>query len=624
MSTHSVRSFGLATAVAAVLLLAVCPAVQADEKTHKQIVLLTGPEGGTYHFMGMTVRGVASNAARMSVVSTPGSFENLIELATGRAELAFVQMDMLAEASRMQIGKHLLDEIRVVLPLYREEIHILTRVDMRIDTIGALLGRRVAVGSIGSGTYYSAQQFLAAFGIDIRTGIDPSFGSPRESIEGLIKGTVDAVFLTGGAPLKIVADLPAAASKAISVMNMSQQDINRIMEKTPGYELSVLRKGTYPVLENDIQVLATQAALVARASVEKDVVQSLLRDIFTNLDSLAAGHPKWSEVSLDRAVQMQSLYMDRILFHEGAVEFLPPREKQARVHILLSGPSGGTYGLFGRGIAKAARNEGVGVRDVESAGSLRNLFAVAFDRADFGLVQLDVLKKFLGGEWGEILSQNLRVVTPLYMEEVHVLVRAGAGIKSLADLKGKRLHVGGAGSGSRWSANALLGGDPEMAGDSRTMLSETSHAIQDLQGGRLDAVIFTGGFPVEMFGMISSEGENAVDLLTLSADELAKTMDGGGVYEKAMIPAHSYPWQEDQVETVSTACVLIANKKVEDAVVTRLLKAIHDGSKSMASEHEKWNNLSPDWSKSFLKSSGLPAHPGAMAYYSGGKKEGDK
>ncbi|MBI4615241.1 MAG: TAXI family TRAP transporter solute-binding subunit [Planctomycetes bacterium] len=590
----------------------VAPASADDD-----VILLTGPNSGTYHFMGMTIRGVASDPSKLHVVSTPGSFENLIELATGRADFAFVQMDMLAQAGRMQIGKSLLSGIRVVLPLYREEVHILVRNDANIGSIGAMVGKRVAVGSIGSGTYSSAQQILDAFGVDIRKGVDPDFSGPREALDNLLKGRVDAAFIVGGRPLKDIADLPEAAGRVVSFLSLSAPDVSRIMEKSPSYEVTSIPHGGYAIAREDVQTIATQAVLVTKESTRKEAVQRLLTDIFANLETLKAGHAKWHEVSLDRAVQMQDQFKDRILYHEGALAFFPPREVRARVHTMVSGVRGGTYNLFGEGIARVARNHGVGIRTVESAGSLRNLFAVAFDRADFGLVQLDVLLSLKSQEeYGELLTRNLRVVCPLYKEEVHILVRKGAKVKKLEDLKGKRVNVGGAGSGSRWSMGALLGEGGVNGESYHVEMGSTSQAIEALQHGQLDAVVFTGGYPVEMFRLLSGEDENEIELLSLSEEETKAACARAPGYEKATIPASTYPWQKSDCSTIATPCVLVANKDVEDDTVSRLLKAIHEESGMVAEEHAKWGNVSASWSRAFLKDCGLPVHAGSQAYYS--------
>jgi uncharacterized protein len=235
----------------------------------------------------------------------------------------------------------------------------------------------------------------------------------------------------------------------------------------------------------------------------------------------------------------------------AALGALPPpaAAQQIELNIVTGGPAG-TYIQFGRDIATLGEACGQTLNVRESAGSLENAVAVR-DRpvTQFGIVQSDVLEYLQtfreeNPELGRI-ADGLRVVFPLYDEEVHILARRE--IASLAGLAGRRVAVGVQDSGNFITAQLVLDLAQVEPAERRADLAPSA-ALEALQAGEIDAMFYVVGAPAALFEQVDGE---AFHLLPMDDPVLQ------AVYTPTVIEAGTYTFLDEDVDIVAVKAVLV-------------------------------------------------------------------
>jgi uncharacterized protein len=230
---------------------------------------------------------------------------------------------------------------------------------------------------------------------------------------------------------------------------------------------------------------------------------------------------------------------------------VPSAAQEIELNIVTGGPAG-TYIQFGRDIAALGEACGQTLNVRESAGSLENAVAVR-DRpvTQFGIVQSDVLEYLQtfreeNPELGRI-ADGLRVVFPLYDEEVHILARREIG--SLAELEGRRVAVGVQDSGNFITAQLVLDLAQVEPSERRSDLAPSA-ALEALLAGEIDAMVYVVGAPAALFEQAEIDGE-AFHLLPMDDPVLQ------AVYTPAAIEAGTYGFVEEDVDIVAVKAVLV-------------------------------------------------------------------
>ena len=218
---------------------------------------------------------------------------------------------------------------------------------------------------------------------------------------------------------------------------------------------------------------------------------------------------------------------------------------------MMTGGPKGTYYQFGLNLQELVKSKGIRLKVNNSTGSIENLYAV-YKRpyTQMGIVQSDVLAFVSRLQSDPILKRianKTKMVFPLYNEEIHLLGR-----QDLADfdaLEGKRVAIGKEGSGTYLTAKLLFEvSDVKPA----TMVSiGTDEALAKLKGGDIDAMFYVAGIPVKLFeaDVTADDGLALIPIMNKSIVEF---------YPTAEIPAQTYNWQQQAVNTVAVKAVLVS------------------------------------------------------------------
>ena len=218
---------------------------------------------------------------------------------------------------------------------------------------------------------------------------------------------------------------------------------------------------------------------------------------------------------------------------------------------IMTGGEKGTYYQFGLNLKELVKSRDIRLRVINSTGSIENLYAV-YNRpyTQMGIVQSDVLafvSRLQSDPTLKKIAKKTRMIFPLYNEEVHLL-----GLKELADfddLAGKRVAVGKEGSGTYLTAKLLF--EVSDVKPAEMVSVGTDEALAQLKAGDIDAMFYVAGFPVKLFEGDVTE-EDGLALIPITNKSIVD------FYPIAEIPAKTYHWQDETVNTVAVKAVLVS------------------------------------------------------------------
>jgi hypothetical protein len=254
---------------------------------------------------------------------------------------------------------------------------------------------------------------------------------------------------------------------------------------------------------------------------------------------------------------------------------------------VVTGGEKGTYYQFGLNLQALGKSNGVNLSVYPSKGSVENIYAVyQKPGVQVGIVQSDVLA-FVAKVQTDVtlqrIAKKIKMVFPLYNEEVHLLGRQG--LRSFDDLAGKRVAIGREGSGT-YLTTRLLFKVSEVT--PREMVPiDTDGALAELKAKRIDAMFYVAGYPVRLL----TESVAAADELALVP---ITNKDIAEFYPHAVIPANTYAWQPQPVETVAVKAVLVSfdYRRADCENVGRLAQVLSTNMEWLTKNgHPKWKSV---------------------------------
>jgi len=166
-----------------------------------------------------------------------------------------------------------------------------------IESVADFAGRRVSVGSAGSGTEQTAQQVLAAFGLTY-DDVSAQYLSFSESAAALRDGALDAAILSVGFPAAAV--LEATTAGGVELLPITGAGLEALLGAHPYYEVGEIPSGAYPGVDAPVPTVAMNNWIVARADLDDRVVGHLLRILRDDRESLERVHEMTKQIDLER------------------------------------------------------------------------------------------------------------------------------------------------------------------------------------------------------------------------------------------------------------------------------------------------------------------------------------
>jgi hypothetical protein len=296
---------------------------------------------------------------------------------------------------------------------------------------------------------------------------------------------------------------------------------------------------------------------------------------------------------------------------------LPGTGLAAKTRLAFSGgPEGGTFQYFSNGIATRLSKDipNVEVSNTASAGSVENVRRVNSGEADFGIAYSGDTYLARNGQLtnDDRKYENVLAVAYLYGAPAHLIVLEGSGIGKVADLAGKRVAVGGAGSGAAASAQRYF----EALGLWDKMKVEFlgySKAASALGDGLIDAMWVFAGYPNS--SVIQAAASNKIKILaTWEAGEKGGAFEQFPFYAPVTIPAGTYSGVDYEVKTFQDSALWVAGKHVPADIVYQAVSDIYtpEGLAYMVKVKSTAKAMSV---KGALTGIVTPVHEGAMKFW---------
>lgn len=284
----------VAALAAGALLLAGCGGETSDlPGADGTLSIATGGTGGVYFPYGGGIGTVLSEnleGITATVQETNASVDNLLLVQDGAADLAFALGDTVADAvaGAADFEGNALN-LCTLGKIYNNFTQPVTTAGTGIATVGDLRGKRVSVGSPGSGTEVIAIRILEAAGINPETDIERAQLGIGETVQALRDGTIDAGFWSGGLPTGALVDL---ASTGEMVLIPTAEYADPLAARFgPYYLADEIPAGTYQGQTEAVPEVAVPNVLVVRADLPVQLQQDITRAIFENEEQLTTVHP---------------------------------------------------------------------------------------------------------------------------------------------------------------------------------------------------------------------------------------------------------------------------------------------------------------------------------------------
>ena len=199
-------------------------------------------------------------------------------------------------------------------------------------------------------------------------------------------------------------------------------------------------------------------------------------------------------------------------------------------------------------------------------------------------------------------------VAALYMEQVQI-VTTDSSIKTVEDLKGKRVSIGAAGSGVYFNAIDILGAYGLTEADITPTYQSFGDSANDIKDGKIDAAFIVAGAPTTAITDLATTKD--VYLVSLDDEHIEKLCSTSDYYTKNVIPADVYGTDGD-VTTVAVGAVILARDDVSEDAIYNFTKDLFDNAEAEVSSHAKYGELNLDFAASVTS---VPYHPGAAKYF---------
>ncbi len=277
-----------------------------------------------------------------------------------------------------------------------------------------------------------------------------------------------------------------------------------------------------------------------------------------------------------------------------------------------SGGTTGTYYGFCNVISTVLKEKTGAQLTVQSSGASKaNILDIDDGIVDMAIVQNDVMDYAYNGTSlfeSDGAIKSFSTLGAVYAEVCQVVARADSGIKTIADLEGKKVSVGDSGSGVEFNAQQILGAYDITFEDIDKQNLSFQASADALKDGKIDAFFCTAGAPTVAITDLSTT--TGIVLVEIDAEHLAKLQEGYGFYAAYTVPAGTYNGIDKDSTTVAVKATFIVSNDLDEETVYQLTKAIYENVDDYS--HDKAKEMTLEYAVSSIS---VPFHPGAEKYY---------
>ena len=285
---------------------------------------------------------------------------------------------------------------------------------------------------------------------------------------------------------------------------------------------------------------------------------------------------------------------------------------------IATGGTGGVYYPYGGAIARVITGHLAGVEATAevTAASVDNLKLVRDHKSDIAFSLADTLDEAVAGR-GAFARKGpvpARVLAVLYDNYTHLVASGSSGVARTADLAGKHVSIGAAGSGTELIATRVLRAAGLEAGRDFTPVSlGVAQSVDALKDGKIDAFFWSGGVPTASVLDLASTSGTAWRLL--STDDVLgalRSTYGTSLYSRLIVPRDAYPGLPADVAVVGIANLLVVHRDMPEQLAYDITRLLFEHQAELVAVHAEAARLRP---ANETTASPAPFHPGAVRFY---------
>ncbi len=279
-----------------------------------------------------------------------------------------------------------------------------------------------------------------------------------------------------------------------------------------------------------------------------------------------------------------------------------------------TGGASGTYYAFGSAIVPIIKEKANIELTVEATGASKaNLQLIETGENDLAIVQNDVMSYAANGVdlfATEGKLSKFSAVGAIYAEVCQVIADPSAGITTIADLKGKKVSVGDAGSGVEFNAKQILESYDITFDDIAKQNLSFADSAEALKNGQIDAFFCTAGAPTT--AIMDLDATNDIIVLAVDDAHLDILTQSYPYYTQYILPAGTYESMTEEVATVAVKATLVASNDIDEETIYNLTKAIFENKEEIQAAHAKGAEIDTTYA---VEGIDVNFHPGAEKYF---------
>ena len=291
---------------------------------------------------------------------------------------------------------------------------------------------------------------------------------------------------------------------------------------------------------------------------------------------------------------------------------------QAQNISIGTGGTGGVYYPLGGGIAAVLSKYVSGMQATAevTGGSVANLQLVGTGKPYLAMTMVDAgLDAYKGQEKFQGKAVPVRTLMVMYPNRMHVVSITATGIKSIMDLKGKRVSTGSGGSatevmGFRVIEAAGLDKDKDMTRE-RLGVAESVNALKDR---KIDAFFWVGGLPTAAVTDLANSPGVTIQMIDHADLVPAMNQKWGNLYVKDVISKDVYKGMAADNHQATVMNLMVTHEKMDEQTAYNIVKAIFEHREELIRVHKEAENFTLDKQKT-AATGGIPWHPGALKYF---------
>ncbi len=276
----------------------------------------TASQEGAYYPIGQSISSLVNEHAEgltMVPIVTGGSVQNPRLVNSNEVDIAITNNNLavLANDGAAMYAKSGKMNLKAIGSLHFSVLHIIALDGSTVNAITDLKGKRVAVGPAGGGTIQFLDQVFSLYGMSM-SDITPSFLSYGDGFSQLADGNVDAALALSGYPASAV--MQAGANKELKFINLSDDVMEKALDKYKNYSRVVIPKEVYGVAEDGV-ALGVSNMLVVNTDMEDDTAYQITRAIYDHMDEFKASNANAKQIDPARSMSLG------IPLHPGSMRY---------------------------------------------------------------------------------------------------------------------------------------------------------------------------------------------------------------------------------------------------------------------------------------------------------------